>query len=109
MATLLNLSDGLVMPSLWEGFGLPALEAMSCGTPVLASDRGSLPEVVGDAGLYFDPLGRDALAAQAIRLLLEPGLATTLRQNASARALTFGWGRAAELTEASFRRALGRD
>jgi alpha-1,3-rhamnosyl/mannosyltransferase len=108
MATLLNLSEALVMPSLWEGFGLPALEAMSCGTPVLASDRGSLPEVVGDAGLYFDPTDVAALAAEATRLLTEPGLGRTLRQKALARARAFGWDRAAELAEQSFRRTIGR-
>lgn len=108
MAELLNLSDALVMPSLWEGFGLPALEAMSCGTPVLASDRGSLPEVVGDGGLYFDPKDRDALAAQAIRLMTEPGLSSELRLKALARAETFGWDRAAKLAEASFQRTLSR-
>lgn len=108
MATLLNLSDALVMPSLWEGFGLPALEAMSCGTPVLASDRGSLPEVVGDGGLYFDPADKDALAAEAIRLLTEPGLAADLKARALARSRTFGWDKAASLTEASFRRTMGR-
>lgn len=107
MAALLTLSDALVMPSLWEGFGLPALEAMSCGTPVLAADRGSLPEVVGAAGLYFDPQDRAALAAQAIRLLTEPGLGTALREKARARATAFGWDRAASLTEAAFRRTLG--
>ena len=107
MATLLNLSDALVMPSLWEGFGLPALEAMSCGTPVLASDRGSLPEVVGDAGLFFDPQDDAALAAQAIRLLTDDALCTNLRQRALARARDFGWDRAAELAEQSFRRTLG--
>jgi alpha-1,3-rhamnosyl/mannosyltransferase len=108
MATLLNLSDTLVMPSLWEGFGLPALEAMSCGTPVLASDRGSLPEVVGDGGLSFDPADKGALAREAIRLLTEPGLAADLREKALARARTFGWDKAAALAEASFRRTTGR-
>lgn len=107
MAGLLAVADALVMPSLWEGFGLPALEAMSCGTPVLASDRGSLPEVVGNAGLFFDPTDPHALAAQAIRLLSDPGLATTLRRNALARAGQFGWDKAAHLTERSFRRTLG--
>jgi alpha-1,3-rhamnosyl/mannosyltransferase len=107
MAALLNLSEALVLPSLWEGFGLPALEAMSCGTPVLAANRGSLPEVVGAGGLYFDPLDRADLASQTIRLLTEPGLGAALRREAQARAGTFGWDRAAALTEASFRRTLG--
>lgn len=106
MAVLLNLSDALVMPSLWEGFGLPALEAMSCGTPVLASNRGSLPEIVGDGGLLFDPADKDALAAEAIRLLTKPGLAADLKAKALTRARTFGWDKAADLTEASFRRTI---
>ena len=81
---------------------------MSCGTPVLSSDRGSLPEVVGDGGLYFDPLSSQALAAQAIRLLTEPGLRDTLSENALAQAAHFGWDKGAELAEQSFLRALNR-
>ena len=106
LAALLNTADALVFPSLWEGFGLPALEAMSCGTPVLSSDRGSLPEVVGDGGLYFDPLSSQALADQAIRLLTEPGLQDDLSQKALAQAANFSWDKGAELAEESFRRAL---
>jgi alpha-1,3-rhamnosyl/mannosyltransferase len=106
LTTLLNTADALVFPSLWEGFGLPALEAMSCGTPVLSSDRGSLPEVVGDGGLYFDPLSSDALAAQTIRLLSEPGLRDALSHKALAQAAHFGWDKGAELAEVCFRRAL---
>lgn len=106
LALLLNTADALVFPSLWEGFGLPALEAMSCGTPVLSSDCGSLPEVVGDGGLYFDPLSSQALANQAVRLLTEPGLRTDLSQKALAQATQFSWDKGAELAEASFRQAL---
>lgn len=108
MAELLNAAQALVMPSLWEGFGLPALEAMSCGVPVLASDRGSLPEVVGGGGLYFDPENGAQIAAQAVRLLTEPGLQGELAARALVRAGTFSWDRAAELAEVSFRRAAGR-
>ena len=108
MAELLNAAQALVMSSLWEGFGLPALEAMSCGTPVLASDRGSLPEVVGDGGLYFDPEDGAELAAQAVALLTTPGLQEDRAAKALARAATFGWDKAAELAEASFRKALAR-
>ncbi|MBS0563835.1 MAG: glycosyltransferase family 4 protein [Proteobacteria bacterium] len=107
MAELLNASSALVMPSLWEGFGLPALESMSCGVPVLAANRGSLPEVVGDAGLYFEPEDRAELAAAAVRLLTEPGLQADLAGRALRRAGLFGWDRAAALAERSFRRAAG--
>ncbi|WP_170765244.1 glycosyltransferase family 4 protein [Ruegeria lacuscaerulensis] len=106
LAALLNAADALVFPSLWEGFGLPALEAMSCGTPVLSSDRGSLPEVVGDGGLYFDPLSSQALADQTVRLLTEPGLRNALSQKALAQASIFSWDKGAELAEKSFRQAL---
>ena len=108
MAELLNAAQALVMPSLWEGFGLPALEAMSCGTPVLASDRGSLPEVVGDGGSFFDPGDAGALAARAVALLNDPRLQAQLAARALARAATFGWDKAAELAEASLRRAARR-
>ena len=108
MAELMAASQALVMPSLWEGFGLPALEAMSCGTPVLASDRGSLPEVVGPGGLFFDPENGDALAAQAIAILTDPALQARLSAAALAQAARFSWDRAAQLAEASFRRAAAR-
>lgn len=108
MAELLSLSDALVFPSLWEGFGLPAVEAMYCGTPVLSSDRGSLPEVVGGAGLMFDPQRTDDLSGAAIRLLTEPGLRERLARAATERALRFTWAESAELTERSFLRTLGR-
>lgn len=93
---------------LWEGFGLPAVEAMYCGTPVLASNRGSLPEVVGGAGLFFDPERTEDLAGAAIRLLGEPGLRAFLGRAAEERAVRFTWESSAELTEQSFLRTLGR-
>jgi alpha-1,3-rhamnosyl/mannosyltransferase len=106
LCELLNSAYALVFPSLWEGFGLPAVEAMSCAVPVLASRRGSLPEVVGDAGLYFDPDNPAAIAACAIRLLDDPALRERLSGIALARAGRFSWDRAAELAERSFRQAL---
>jgi alpha-1,3-rhamnosyl/mannosyltransferase len=106
LCALLNAAYALVFPSLWEGFGLPAVEAMSCAVPVLASRRGSLPEVVGDAGLYFDPEDPTAIAAAALRLLDDPALRERLSKLALARAKRFSWERAAELAELSFRRTL---
>jgi len=102
---LLNGADALVFPSLWEGFGLPAVEAMQCGLPVLASRRGSLPEVVGDAGLLFDPEDVGDIARCVTGFLADAPLRERLRRAALARAQTFSWDRAAELAEGSFRRA----
>lgn len=100
-------AHALVLPSLLEGFGLPALEAMSCATPVVASDAGSLPEVVGDGGLYHAPLDATALE-QALRALLrEPQRRAQLAERALARSKRFSWERGAELASACFRRALG--
>jgi glycosyltransferase involved in cell wall biosynthesis len=110
VAELLNAAYALVFPSLWEGFGLPAVEAMSCGVPVLASRRGSLPEVVADAGLYFEPDDPSAIAACVVRLLRDPALRTQLAATARRRAADFSWERAAELAEDSFRRCVvGRE
>ncbi len=67
-----NAADVLVLPSLYEGFGLPALEAMSCGTPVIASNRSSLPEVVGDGGMLVDPLDERVLAQRIVEIVAGP-------------------------------------
>jgi glycosyltransferase involved in cell wall biosynthesis len=75
-----------VLPSLEEGFGLPALEAMACGAPVVASNRAALPEVVADAGLLFDAEREAEIAAALERVLADPGLADDLRRRALARA-----------------------
>jgi alpha-1,3-rhamnosyl/mannosyltransferase len=104
LAQLLNASDALVFPSLWEGFGLPAVEAMSCGIPVLASNRASLPEVVGDAGLLFEPEDPDAIASCVIGFLRDDELRTRLALKAVDRSRLFSWSRGAELAEESFRR-----
>ncbi len=102
LAELLSSAAALVFPSLAEGFGLPAVEAMSCGTPVLASDRGSLPEVVGDAGLYFNPEDNPDIARCLTGFLSDPAQMASLRDIARARAAQFSWDKAAELAEASF-------
>lgn len=104
LVELLNGAAALVFPSLWEGFGLPAVEAMSCGVPVLASRRGSLPEVIGEAGLFFEPESPSAIADCLLQFLRAPELRPRLREMALKRARTFTWERAAELAEESFRR-----
>jgi alpha-1,3-rhamnosyl/mannosyltransferase len=105
LTELLNGSDALVFPSLWEGFGLPAVEAMACGIPTLASSRGgSLPEVVGDAGLLFEPEDPDAIASCIIGFLGDDDLRAKLVRNAVERSRLFSWSRGAELAEESFRR-----
>ncbi|WP_370538801.1 glycosyltransferase family 4 protein [Synechococcus elongatus] len=95
---ILNQAIALVHPSLWEGFGLTVLEAMSCGTPVLVSDRASLPEVVGDAGLYFDPSQPAAIAAAMQAVAQEPGLQQRLSTAALARSQQFSWERTSQIT-----------
>jgi len=112
LVKLLNGAAALIFPSLWEGFGLPAVEAMSCGVPVLASDRGSLPEVVGDAGLLFRPEDPAEIADCVLRFLSDPQQQQVLAEAALRRAKTFTWSRAAELAEDCFRKcyqdSLGR-
>ncbi|HEV3145972.1 MAG TPA: glycosyltransferase family 1 protein [Gemmataceae bacterium] len=102
---LYNGATAFVYPSLFEGFGLPPLEAMACGTPVVASNATSLPEVVQDAGLMFDPLDDCALSEHIIRITSDP----VLREDLAARGLEvarqFSWRRTAELYVAALRNA----
>ena len=93
-------------PSLYEGFGIPPLEAMACGTPVIVSDSTSLPEVVGDAGLLVPARDADALAAEIDRILLSPDLAADLGARGIARSKQFTWDRCAESTVSAYRHAL---
>ena len=60
---LLNRCQFLIIPSLWEGFGLPALEALACGTPIIASNKGAIQEILGDNGLFFDPYNINSIAS----------------------------------------------
>jgi glycosyltransferase involved in cell wall biosynthesis len=86
----------LVFPSLYEGFGLPVLEAMACGTPVIVSNRGALPEVVGEAGTLVDPLDADAFAKAICDLLNTPARRAERSARALAQAAAFSWDRSAE-------------
>ncbi|MBN1810833.1 MAG: glycosyltransferase family 4 protein [Anaerolineae bacterium] len=95
-------AQALVLSSVYEGFGLPVLEAMACGTPAVASNASSIPEIGGDAALYFDPLDVEA-AVDAIRRLLRDGsLRDELRERGLAQAARFSWQRAAAETKAVY-------
>ncbi len=98
LVALYSCALAVAMPSYSEGFGLPAIEAMACAAPLLSSDRGSLPEVVGDAGLYFDPFDVTAIANAIIEMVKDDALRARLSANALARAPAFTWERAARMT-----------
>jgi glycosyltransferase involved in cell wall biosynthesis len=106
--SLYGVADCLALPTLHEGFGLPVLEAMAHSVPVVCSDIPALREVAGPAALYFDPRAPAQIAAAITRVLDEPGLAMSLREQGRARAAGFSWTAAAEGTLASYRRALRR-
>jgi len=100
-ADLVALYNGallLALPSFYEGFGLPALEAMQCGTPAIVANRASLPEVVGDAGLLIDPDDPSTLADACWRLIHEEGLCARLREAGLEQARCFTWSETARKT-----------
>ncbi|MBL0058307.1 MAG: glycosyltransferase family 4 protein [Elusimicrobia bacterium] len=97
----------LAYPSLYEGFGLPLLEAMGCGCPVLTSNVSSLPEVVGNAGVQVDPMDVDGLSAAMSRLLDDPAERERLRALGLERAKGFGWDQCAALTLKGYAKAMG--
>ena len=101
-----NAADLFVFPSLYEGFGLPPLEAMACGTPVVTSNTSSLPEVVGEAALTVNPLDIAELSAAMGRVLSDPVLASGLRAAGLDWAATFTWERTASGTIAAYHAAL---
>jgi glycosyltransferase involved in cell wall biosynthesis len=90
-----SMAQATVIPSLYEGFGIPVLESMACGTPVITSDISSLPEVAGDAALLIDPHNTEAIADAIRRLLEDTVLVDTLTQRGLMRAHDFTWDRAA--------------
>jgi glycosyltransferase involved in cell wall biosynthesis len=100
------IAAAFVFPSLYEGFGLPVLEAMARDVPVACSNASSLPEVAGEAALLFDPRDEAAIATAVVRLLSDPALAEDLRARGLARAREFTWERTARLTLESYERAV---
>ncbi len=88
-------AEAFVFPSLYEGFGIPPLEAMACGCPVICSNATSLPEVVGDAALLFNPRDSQALARQMLAIVRDPQLREQLARQGLSRAATFSYRRSA--------------
>ena len=103
---LYTLSTCFVYPSFFEGFGIPPLEAMQCGSPVIAGNRTSLPEVVGDAGILVDPFDIPSIAGALDRVLSDSNLHEDLRQKGFERAKLFSWHRAAGETLDIFKKVM---
>ncbi|MFZ6015879.1 MAG: glycosyltransferase family 4 protein [Patescibacteria group bacterium] len=99
LPALLNSAQALIHPSWYEGFGIPPIEAMACGCPVLSSDAASLPEVIGkDAALYFPPEELEGMVQAMISIFDEPGLAQKLRMAGLSQASKYTWRQTAEKT-----------
>ena len=105
LPALYSGAELFVMPSLTEGFGLPVLEAMACGAPVVCANSSSLPEVAGHAAVYFDPADTGSIAQALARLLRNPGYRRLLGERGRARAAQLSWERTARLTLDVYRRA----
>ena len=104
-AALLSAATVFAFPSLYEGFGLPVLEAMACGTPVLTSNTSSLPEVAGDAAIMIDPTSVEAIGGGLAGLLESPALRRDLAERGRARAAGYRWSEIAERTIEVYHRA----
>jgi len=109
LAIIFRHANVFVMPSLYEGFGLPLLEAMSCGCAVVTSNRGSLLEVAGQGAQALDPLDVDGMARAIARLFTNPAELAHWRARALERAQAFSWSRTAEATIGVYRQAVGKN
>jgi glycosyltransferase involved in cell wall biosynthesis len=103
---LFENAAAFLFPSHYEGFGLPVLEAMACGCPVITSNVSSLPEVTGDAGILIDPKNTEQLIFEMERVLLSTSLQSDLRQKGLERAKLFSWDRTAEMTEQVYKKVM---
>lgn len=108
LAALFRHAQLFLFPSLYEGFGLPILEAMACGCPVITSNAGSLPEVAGDAAQIFDPADATGMARAATTLLLNPIESAQWRERGIRRAADFSWSRSAQKTLSVYHRTLAK-
>jgi glycosyltransferase involved in cell wall biosynthesis len=108
LAILYRLASAFVFPSLYEGFGLPPLEAMASGTPVVTSNVSSLPEVAGDAAVLVDPYDVDSIAEGLRRVLSDPALAAELGRKGQERAREFSWERSVARTRQLYQEIGGR-
>jgi glycosyltransferase involved in cell wall biosynthesis len=106
LPALYSAADVFAYPSLYEGFGLPILEAMACGVPVVAANTSSLPEVAGDAALLVDPTSTDELAGALCRVLTDRALRAELCRRGFAQARRFSWDAAADQLQAIYRQML---
>ncbi len=105
LSALYSGAEAFLYLSLYEGFGLPPLEAMQCGLPVIASNTSSLPEVIGDAGILLDPLGQDEICQAMLTVLENKDLRHAYVKKGLARAADFSWYRCAEQTAAGYQKA----
>jgi glycosyltransferase involved in cell wall biosynthesis len=105
---LYNAAQMLILPSFYEGFGLPPLEAMSCGIPVIVSDTSAMPEVVGDAALRVDPEDTEGFAVAMWRFLSDQDLRADMIAKGTKRAKSFSWTRAAQETSEIYRKLAAR-
>ncbi len=108
LPTLFAAASGFVFPSFYEGFGLPPLEAMAAGTPVISSNMATMQEILGDAALYFDPQNTDAIATAMEQILQDHNLRETLRQKGLVQVQKFSWQDAAKKTHDLYRHILGQ-
>lgn len=106
LAALYSGAMAFIYPSFYEGFGLPPLEAMQCGVPVITSNTSSLPEVVGDAAIMIDPKDGDALSDAILRIYNSPSLRSDMSERSLARAKKFSWAKTAEETVKAYRTAI---